>query len=1170
MSVPGAPYRPPADGWPVKYFNGSLYQHADKSLRELNLYGCSYDGKVIQPDGVSLGSPYARVVGVECGEWYSCRTNPDWCCSISDTPNWEANHTYAVGDVVADGISSLQRCTVGGTSGSTYPVFSGGVTVESTGVTWEFKSYPANPTANGCPHIDWIGNQPIFQYNLASPFPAPDLIPGGKVNYANCEQVGYKNVQARRQWHGRRGWLDLDYATADTDCPSATPVPKQYLGYQESPGQTKYLTLSGSCVSSVWQSGDVPEPTRDTATVTAESSVARHTGILSKSGTFNRVQDGISFGCGETGPTYTLLRAPTNDILVLPYGLTDPETVSLAAALFKANYERVNGSTYTLPAKLPSGFEMSDSFIEEHDGYTATFSVSISVYRSNTNYSWSAEFSIIEDIPGFLHTDSGVSSSGSLTLSDPITSEDIQADLDLLLSEWDLTDNRIYPWRADNHCNFAPLVTRNEQSDVQPTLSIQCEYPPDPNSTIYDGSILGAPNRRIVGGHEDKTAVATEWFDPRYEQWKFAACPLDDPPTPHWFVEKVGQVNRGVARGCEHASAGLPLTATQVTNCFHGSLHGGGAFTRDNLDGGYGLIGGVWRQKYAEVKLLWPSYNFAGPYGKDKFSILNETAACVQSKVDNVITIAPVGNQTSVPSAANLPGGTYGINVGDKILVSQDGVYEVSAVSAASTPTLAQPWPTYDITLGTKLSDCPSEIDPGTGGARATCGKLRFWDCPPFGLEYIAPVYYSGSGTTSLNPTNALNFIASTATAIDVDLYAQVRNVDNQLVPAQTPLATVTIPLVTATRADSAIYAAGDKIRDGAGNIQIVTVPGTSGGTAPTFASTIGVSTTDGGVTWVCVGLKGKYFVAAGDHSAAKYVVSNGFKPQWDDTGSKGDVVTAEWLIDPRKGGEYGRLDGVTDCDGAQVTRPTPDFSGERFSGYKGFSATKHALPFSPCAPAVICYSNNARDTFKNGITLPIPTIELDGKYGAAWYGQVLQAVTNPKWQVPPQSCANVTACGEDSEANGSNDPFYTNMETDNGMCFESYECPGGIFCDPLATFACTRYHQKYAFPDLIEPFTGQGNTLPSTLLLDGTPDSAPDPASNGLRWKIYSPVTTDPLAVPADGNILLPSSGIGLVPWEFYVNACNTTRQGECTMGFNYEWACRKWAGANNPGPDL
>lgn len=45
-------------------------------------------------------------------------------------------------------------------------------------------------------------------------------------------------------------------------------------------------------------------------------------------------------------------------------------------------------------------------------------------------------------------------------------------------------------------------------------------------------------------------------------------------------------------------------------------------------------------------------------------------------------------------------------------------------------------------------------------------------------------------------------------------------------------------------------YALGDTIVDGASNVQVVTTAGTSGGSAPAFATTIGLTTADGGVTW--------------------------------------------------------------------------------------------------------------------------------------------------------------------------------------------------------------------------------------------------------------------------------------------------------------------------------
>jgi len=70
--------------------------------------------------------------------------------------------------------------------------------------------------------------------------------------------------------------------------------------------------------------------------------------------------------------------------------------------------------------------------------------------------------------------------------------------------------------------------------------------------------------------------------------------------------------------------------------------------------------------------------------------------------------------------------------------------------------------------------------------------------------------------------------------------------------PPYTPAASETFGTVLQTTWRlSTAYASGQFVIDGNGTIQVVTVAGTSGGTAPAWNTNVGQTTTDGGVTWL-------------------------------------------------------------------------------------------------------------------------------------------------------------------------------------------------------------------------------------------------------------------------------------------------------------------------------
>lgn len=91
--------------------------------------------------------------------------------------------------------------------------------------------------------------------------------------------------------------------------------------------------------------------------------------------------------------------------------------------------------------------------------------------------------------------------------------------------------------------------------------------------------------------------------------------------------------------------------------------------------------------------------------------------------------------------------------------------------------------------------------------------------------------------------------------------------------------------------ATSTAYALGDIVRPSAGNgyLYRASVAGTSGGSAPTWPTTIGATVTDGGVTWTNVGVAAIVLDAAdpswaGASLTARYAVAYNRTPATDAT----------------------------------------------------------------------------------------------------------------------------------------------------------------------------------------------------------------------------------------------------------------------------------------------
>jgi len=239
-------------------------------------------------------------------------------------------------------------------------------------------------------------------------------------------------------------------------------------------------------------------------------------------------------------------------------------------------------------------------------------------------------------------------------------------------------------------------------------------------------------------------------------------------------------------------------------------------------------------------------------------------------------------------------------------------------------------------------------------------------------------------------------------------------------------------------------------------------------------------------------------------HDAAKWYVN--------DNSPKGDYAVLEWLADFRGFGEYSRLSGITDCDGAPVSGlPTANAGGGPLSDhtqFASFNQTPGCLPFVPCAAKVVCVSPNG-ESFANGVTYNFPeTFVCDSQYGSKWWGYVQQTMTELFWQQPHRPC-NIESCAR--------------WIVDDGSCHEdtplnppAYACPDD---EDFVDGESQPPIYYYEFPPLVEALLA----LPATYGPDQ--NESPPALPPGIQIGWLSPVDH----LPADGDVAYPPEPPGV-----------------------------------------
>lgn len=891
-----------------------------------------------------------------------------------------------------------ERYTAGGTCGNT------NCESGSTNVCADWQGTDLTPATE---QFSLVAGQP----NVAP----QSFAPSGTVDLTVCHKRGFKAIAAKKWWHGVFPWTSEAAACSDTwcstqinDCNGNTPGSTGYFptyqltgyqSYQANPDHTKYL----ACASDIYYQA-VDTTTSSIVTITAGATGAAT--INAQSGettstlltTETDVCTPVSGSCagftpknisgGHDSISNTDGNATIIDYAVgadvhcnnmtLPGGTTSEDFMaSFNANICSALTSGTVVSSYSAfpPVTNDNAYTGSASIVINYGSYTWTQTANISWTRGSTVYSWDYSTSNTYSNLALAGTDASnttLTFSGTLTLSNPNTGADMQADGTALLALWPLNDDALHPWRTDGVVNVMPKVSRlGLEKNVSPIGFLPAQVQ-DMTAPVNDANGYAPFTTNVNPPPFGWTYVSTQaaawaptysyraWFDPAVYLWQY---PAGYDQTNHAATGLIKMVN-GSVRGapnpagyqgyfdfgfqnwggcCAPEGAGfigyqvgwlpsvaafasgmgaqIPRNCTQCTNC-HEILNkpSSGAMMayndvntapQDPCSGGsLGLTDGAfWMVKWAECGETYQSANFARAAGYDKFSI--DQSQPVYCYDGTTLTNSADGSTAADGARSGIWGGQ-----------SAGGFYNGFSSTGGT------------VTLGPKVLNLPSDWSSPSGDTGRVFGQLRFSGVPSLlGRTVIKTDPTDPTGKTFDWATPQTNFAMGMAGTESVDIYDAGMN--------------LLASNVTATRVNDSTF-------------------------------TLGAA-----------------------YSTALFAMIHDPAPWYQyDTYPKGDYIWLQWLLDNRTPQEFTRINGVRSAQPACCPAAITDNNG-----YATFNQTADSLPLLKCNPRVVCFSPNG-EVFPNGKTYGFPaTFSLDERYGSKWQAQVVWSMTDPFWQAPHAPC---------------------------------------------------------------------------------------------------------------------------------------------------------------------
>ena len=1015
----------------------------------------------------------------------------------SEGPVPAVHETTLVNGIPVHGLPSVLEC---GVTGSGHPA------------EWNGTNFGDSPG----PHGPWT---------LHLPLPAQTFEQAGTVDLSTCRKRSFKNVQARRSWHGR---YPFSYHAGQPNLRLACGGYSPGLSFEPyTPGveDLKYCSLSVSTVITVVSRDDeVPgAPAGTTARSSRTVSVDKTSGVISSSGSDDygnwtdsggiprQLDDGgvvslwliglADWNFATAMGYFSAIITPGSssyDFVINSNGGSATINTGYSAGQMVEEWSFSDGSYYrALWGVLAGGDPFHPVFVQT-DVETMTMSPT-SLSYSHTHTAGIFGHPVVE------------SQTCAASLSGPNPSSYVYDDVRYLKSLWDLNDDILYPWRTDGNVGIAPLVTRNEvQHDVgiiantgyhvngttlvtdfygnapgsvstdpgqlpladPQTYSETYNQIPwvDPNATLgCDGSILGAPLPAGYGWNADGTPQGIFDFRHEVDDW----CWPDDFPEHAKFLDTFNYGARTpyyLPQNCSQWTSdfdALYATAGKFL-FFNGRISGSSAWTQIDTP--------LWIQDWKQAEDTWPSYNFARPAGADRF-VFDETTPSWLDKVFQYLSGYSTGTGDTI-ILGNAPILVVDLN-GNSPLSSFDDPGQLPLEDGVHHPV------DYIETWG-----------PGGSATLPTIGSTEVWGGQSVGGFYhvtrlsdtsvllgvkvfdvptgwLCP---SGDMDTAFGPLRfpdcpgILGRVAINSISLDVPPFCFLNIESSPYLATKITASPSYSEQVDFLEADGTVLVAN----------QAVTRVNNSQFTVP-----------NSGATAYAIIAEAKFIVV---HGAAAYY--------WDDTTPKGNLLTAEFKFDYRLRAETQRINemvatwpaGYPDCDCSPLgsTQTVP------FSEYSDFILTQTCVPFTQCGPRVP----------------PMPafpsSFPLDSQHGSRWQACVISAVYDLLWQkphVPP----------------GFIDPL-TEVEV---TTFAWAEDDGTGQTNTVAPTVAFFAHGPLVEPFLYMPTAGLSGTEAAPSLLAGMTIGFTSPATNS---------DSQTLGAPSPG---------GWVPWGLHQNLCGCVGAG-------------------------